>query len=191
MLDFIDPNRFATHARKLRDAILAAIAHPRVPSLSALRRKLIRLEGDIIFWLLWLFHSAPEGRFKVVARRMPTPSPTQKTKIKSPNRSPKPHAFALHLSNTNPSAQNKVRYDYPFRPKPTRAQTLDKFMSRWVALICVLCDPEPALIRIARKLARTKIIPILSRELVTNTSILIAQGFFTPKSHASKPHKRE
>ncbi len=191
MLHFIDPDRFLSQAINLRDAILAAIAHPRVPRLSALRRKLIRLEGDIIFWLLWPFHSAPEGTFAVGARRSNASPPTHTNQPRSTNRISEPHAFALHLSNTNPAAQNKARYDYPFRPKPTRAQTLDKFMSRWVSLICVLCDPEPALIRIARKLAHTKIIPVLSRALVTSTNTLIAQGFFDSKSQAPKPHPRE
>ncbi len=193
MTNPIDIDRLFARASELRHTIAFAIERLILPGLTTLRRALGRLESDVRFWLLWIYFSAPEGTYYVAPKATLGPPPT-KTGTTPPvlKLAPQQRAFVLLISNSNPFAPDRTASSRPFKPRPSREDHLDNFAARMTALIGVISNPDSALKRIARKLARQPLITVVSRTLVEGAPAqsLAAKGD-SQTLPAPKPHKRE
>ncbi len=190
----IDFDRLFARASELRHTIGFAIERLIHPGLTRLRRALSRLEGDVRFWLLWMYFSAPEGAYYVAPKPAHGTPPTNTNNTRAPDLklAPQARAFVLLISNSNPYALARERHSNPVKPRKAREDHLNNFAARMTALLGVLANPDVALKRIARKLARTPLFTLVSHDLVEGPSghrnTINIDVHIPPQP---EPHKRE
>jgi hypothetical protein len=195
MTNPIDFDRLCARASELRHTIAYAIDRLIHPGLTRLRKALSRLEDDVRFWLLWMYFSAPEGTYDI-ARNPTNAAPPARTHTVPADLklAPQTRVFVLRIGQAayetgDAPAQNDSR-DWA-KPRPTRDETLNNFSVRMAALFATLHDPQSALQRIARRLARKPLITIVTRDLVDGDPARNTRAIDIQLPPAPKPHKRE